>query len=74
MAGACSNSKREVERPETLGLRRRGTPQSFGERAHHGDGEIGRLMHEEEEVLLGDGSNLAGGATMTVTAYAVCSQ
>src|SRR4051794_11871540 len=33
--------------------------QAIGERAHHRNGEEGRLMHEEEEGLLCDGGDLA---------------
>src|SRR5262245_61341884 len=67
MAGARGNGKRPWQwqarglTPGNAVLPRRGAPQPFGKRAHHGDGEIRRLMHEKEEILFGDGRDLAFG-------------
>src|SRR5262245_32097581 len=63
MAGARGNGKRprQWQAPGNAVLPRRGAPQPFGKRAHHGDGEIWRLMHEKEEILFGDGRDLAFG-------------
>src|SRR5262245_3056819 len=56
LAPAAMASQRS---PGNAVLPRRGAPQPFRECAHHGDGEIGRLMHKEEEILFGDGRHLA---------------